>query len=99
MQESQPDFADCLTAFNTAREQTEAKALTSDNKRQRFALRFPDMAAQMPRQVAAQMRAAPRLGLTGFMGGRGEASDKGVQLADEVQKPKEEGAGPPLHQV
>ena len=91
MQESQPDFADCLTAFNTAREQTEAKALTSDNKRQRFALRFPDM--------AAQMRAAPRLGLTGFMGGRGGASDTEMQLTDETQKPKEEGAGPPLHQV
>ena len=62
LQENQPDFADCLTAFNAAREQAEAKGAS---KRQRFAVRFPDTAANM----AAQMRVAPRLGLSGGKGG------------------------------
>jgi hypothetical protein len=64
MQEKQPDFADCLTAFNAAREQAEANGAS---KRQRFAVRFPDTAANM----AAQMRVAPRLGLSE---GRGDSN-------------------------
>ena len=72
MQENQPDFADCLTAFNAAREQAEAKGAS---KRQRFAVRFPDTAANM----AAQMRVAPRLGLSGGKGGDRKAASLTAQ--------------------
>ena len=72
LQENQPDFADCLTAFNAAREQAEAKGAS---KRQRFAVRFPDTAANM----AAQMRVAPRLGLSGGKGGDRKAASLTAQ--------------------
>ena len=52
---------------NAAREQAEAKGAS---KRQGFAVRFPDTAANM----AAQMRVAPRLGLSGGKGGDRKAA-------------------------